>query len=395
MQYLSREYWKRFNIWENIAKSEWENWKWQLANRLTGLEDVLKVFSLKEEEIETFRGTSSIFHFGSTPYYISLIKDLNDRNNPIRKQIFPLYEEIDEDIQSYGKLDPFLEDEMSPVEGLTHRYPDRVLFRATNFCSVYCRHCMRKRIFLEDERARTKKEYDRMFDYIRENKEIREVLLSGGDPLTLPNKKLEYILKNLYEIDHIDIIRIGSRELVVNPYRFFDEELLSLFDRYDKVWLVTHFNHPDEITNITGKAVKNILSTGTPVLNQTVLLKGINDDERTIENLMRDLLRVKIKPYYLFFCDPTKGVVHFRTPLKRGIEILEYLRGRLSGLGIPIYAIDLENGLGKVPLFPEYLLDYNNGIATFRNYEGKIIRMQVEFSNSDDILTEEGKRRVL
>ena len=395
MQYLSGEYWKRFNIWENIAKSEWENWKWQLANRLTGLEDVLKVFSLKEEEIETFRRTSSIFHFGSTPYYVSLIKNLNDRNNPIRKQIFPLYEEIDEDIQSYGKLDPFLEDEMSPVEGLTHRYPDRVLFRATNFCSVYCRHCMRKRMFLEEERARTKKEYDRMFDYIRENKEIREVLLSGGDPLTLPNKKLKYILKNLYEIDHIDIIRIGSRELVVNPYRFFDEELLSLFDRYDKVWLVTHFNHPDEITNITGKAVKNILSTGTPVLNQTVLLKGINDDERTIENLMRDLLKVKIKPYYLFFCDPTKGVVHFRTPLKRGIEILEYLRGRLSGLGIPIYAVDLENGLGKVPLSPEYLLDYSDGVATFRNYEGKIIRMQVEFSNSDDILTEEGKRRVL
>ncbi len=387
MQYLNGEYWKRFKIWKEINRFDWENWKWQIANRLTDISDILKIFELDNSEKEAFIKTSNIFHFGTTPYYLSLIRDLNDRENPIRKQIFPSLEEINEDVQSIGKLDPFFEDVMSPVRGLTHRYPDRVLLRATNFCSVYCRHCMRKRMFLEEERARSKEEYDAMFEYIKQNKSIREVLISGGDPLTLPNKKIEYILKNLYKIEHVDIIRIGSRELVVNPFRFFDEGLLELFYKYDKVWIVTHFNHPDEITDLTKKAVKNILSTGTPVLNQTVLLKGVNDNEKTIENLMRDLLRVKIKPYYLFFCDPTKGVVHFRTPVERGVEILEYLRGKLSGLGIPTYAVDLEGGFGKVPLQPDYFLGYEDGFAVFRNYENKIIKMRVDFSKPKNILT--------
>ena len=376
MQILEPHYWKNFELWKDIVETDWCNWKWQIANRFVSLEDIKKILHLTEKEKEAFNKTANIFHFGTTPYYVSLIKDPKDPNNPIRKQILPSIKEIDNEIQESVSFDPFLEDVMSPVSGLTHRYPDRVLFRATNFCSVYCRHCMRKRMFLEEERARTVEEYEAMFRYIRENKNIREVLISGGDPLTLPNRKLEYILKSLYEIDHIDIIRIGSRELVVNPYRFFDEKLLELFDKYDKVWLITHFNHPDEITDITKKAVKSILSTGTPVLNQTVLLKGINDDEKIIENLMRDLLKVKIKPYYLFYCDPVKGVIHFRTDLKRGVEILEYLRGRLSGLGIPIYAVDLEGGLGKVPLFPEYLLSYEDGVAVFRNYENKVVKMR-------------------
>ncbi len=377
MQFLEKDYWKRFPLWKNVNEDKWTDWKWQLANRLTSIKQLETVLDLSDEEKQAFLKTTDIFHFGTTAYYVSLIKDISDKNNPIRKQIVPSYDEIDEKIQGVVSFDPFLEDSMSPVLGLTHRYPDRVLFRATNFCSVYCRHCMRKRMFLEEERARSKQEYDAMFDYIRSNRSVREVLISGGDPLTLPNKKLEYILKNLYKIDHIDIIRIGSRELVVNPFRFFDEGLLELFDKYDKVWLVTHFNHPDEVTDITKKAVKLILSTGTPVLNQTVLLKGINDDEKTIENLMRDLLKVKIKPYYLFFCDPVKGVVHFRTDLEKGVEILEYLRGRLSGLGIPVYAVDLEGGLGKVPVFPQYLIKKSEKEAVFRNYENKIVKINI------------------
>ena len=183
-------------------------------------------------------------------------------------------------------------------------------------------------------------------------------------------------MKNLYEIEHLDIIRIGSRELVVNPYRFFDEKLLELFDKYDKIWLVSHFNHPDEITNITKKAVKNILSTGTPVLNQTVLMKGINDNKETIENLMRSLLKVKIKPYYLFYCDPVKGTLHFRTDIKKGVEILEHLRGRVSGLATPIYAVDLENGLGKIPLFPNYVVEETDKYIIFKNYEGKKVKQR-------------------
>ena len=377
MVFLEEEYWKKFPLWKDISKEEWFDWKWQVRNRFKTLEDVEKIVPLSEKEKEAFLKTSDIFHFGATPYYFSLIQHFS-KEDPIYIQIFPSLEEIDEETQKEAFLDPFKEDVMSPVSGITHRYPDRVLFRATNFCSVYCRHCMRKRMFLEEERARTKEEYDRMFDYIRNNKNIKEVLVSGGDPLTLPNKKIEYILKNLYEIEHVDIIRIGSRELVVNPFRFFDEGLLNLFDKYDKVWLVTHFNHPNEITDTTKKAVKNVLSTGTPVLNQTVLLKGINDNEKTIENLMRDLLKVKIKPYYLFFCDPTKGVIHFRTDLKRGIEILEYLRGRVSGLGNPIYAADLEGGLGKVPLFPNYILEETEDYYLLRNYENKTLKIKKE-----------------
>jgi lysine 2,3-aminomutase len=375
MRVLEKNYWKKFEIWKDIPEKQWKNWKWQIANRFKSYEDIENFLNLEEEQIRGFKETQDIFHFGTTPYYLSLIKDFKDINNPVLKQILPSTEEIDPLSQVESYLDPFLEDQMSPVKGLTHRYPDRVLFRATNFCSVYCRHCMRKRMFLEDEKARTKEEYDKMFEYIRKNRNIKEVLISGGDPLTLPNSKVEYILKNLYEIDHVDIIRIGSRELVVNPYRFLDEQLLEIFDRYDKVWLITHFNHPDEITNETKNVVKNILSTGTPVLNQTVLLKGINDDEKIIEELMRDLLKSKIKPYYLFYCDPVQGVVHFRTDIFKGVEILEYLRGRLTGLGIPTYAVDLKDGLGKVPLLPDYVEEIKQDYVVFRNYENKKVKM--------------------
>jgi lysine 2,3-aminomutase len=374
LQNLEENFWQKIHLYKDISKEQWQDWKWQIANRITSLNELKQIIPIKNEE--DFLKISEIFHFGTTPYYISLINP-NDENDPILKQILPDIKEIDEKYQEGAFLDPFLEDVKSPVPGLTHRYPDRVLFRATNFCSVYCRHCMRKRMFLEDERARTKEEYDAMFEYIRNNKSIKEVLISGGDPLTLPNKKIEYILKNLYEILHVDVIRIGSRELVVNPYRFYDEKLLQLFEKYDKVWLITHFNHPNEITSETKKAVKNILSTGTPVLNQIVLLKGINDSKETIENLMRDLLKAKIKPYYLFQCDPTKGVYHFKTPLEVGLEIMEYLRGRLSGLGIPTFAVDLLGGLGKVPVLPHYIIEKNEDYIVFRNYENETVKVKI------------------
>lgn len=374
MRVLEGEYWKEIPLYSEISQYQWKDWKWQIKNRLKTLEDIKKILPNVNEDV--FKKVSQIYHFGTTPYYIFLV-DRTNLEDPILKQILPDEKEIDEKYQEGAFLDPFLEDEKSPVPGLTHRYPDRVLFRATNFCSVYCRHCMRKRMFLEDERARTKQEYDVMFEYIKSNKAIKEVLVSGGDPLTLPNQKIEYIIKNLYEIDHVDIIRIGSRELVSNPFRFYDEELLEIFEKYDKVWIVTHFNHPNEITSETKKAVKNILSTGTPVLNQTVLLKGINDDKYTMENLMRSLLKVKIKPYYLFHCDPTKGVYHFKTGIEKGLEIMEHLRGRVSGLGNPTFAVDLVNGLGKVPLLPEYLISKKNGFYEFKNYQGKTVKIKI------------------
>ncbi|ACO04656.1 MAG TPA: KamA family radical SAM protein [Persephonella sp.] len=377
MNFLPERYWQRFDLWKDIDENLWNNWKWQLKNRIKSIQELEKVFSIDKKKKEIFQKVSPVFHFGTTPYYISLVKK-PDYTDPVFRQIFPSFEEIDPDIQNNGSNDPFNE-ERSPVEGITHRYPDRVLFRVTTFCSVYCRHCMRKRNFIYGERAKSKKDIDIMIEYIRKNRSIREVLISGGDPLTLPNKKLDYILGRLQGIKHVDIIRIGSREPVVNPFRFYDENLLELFERYDKLWIVTHFNHPNEITQETKKAVKNILSTGTPVLNQTVLLKGINDDKYIIEELMRSLLRVKIKPYYLFFCDPTKGVLHFRTDIKKGIEIMEYLRGRLSGLGIPTYAVDLPEGKGKVPLLPEYIVEINDKSTVFRNYEGEIVKTDIKW----------------
>jgi len=371
LRHLGREFWTGIEKWKNVSRWEWEDWRWQIKNRLKTLSEIEQVVG---KDLSSLKNVERVFRVGTTPYYVSLVGEFDNPQDPILKQILPSFREIDPFIQSEGDFDPFNEEVMSPVPGLTHRYPDRVLMRTTNFCSVYCRHCMRKRIFLEEERARTYQEYQRMFDYVRGNKNIKEVIISGGDPLTLPNRKIRFIMENLQSIAHIDIIRIGSREMVVNPYRFFDKELLKIFEKNDKVWLITHFNHPKEITNIVKKAVKMVISTGTPVLNQTVLLKGINDSVEVMENLFRSLLKVKIKPYYLFFCDPTKGVMHFRTDIKKGIEILERLRGRLSGMGIPVYAVDLPGGLGKIPLEPDYVVEETDSYIIFKNFEGKTVK---------------------
>lgn len=368
MKNLEAQHWKKINIWQDVSEKDWTDWKWQTANKIKTLNQIKQVVKWIDGDI--FNRVCDVFHFATTPYYLSLA-DLKNPQDPILKQILPDSKEIDEDFQEGAYLDPFLEDIKSPVPGLTHRYPDRVLIRTTNVCSVYCRHCMRKRMFLEEERARTKQEFECMFEYIKKNREIHEVLLSGGDPLTLPNKKIDYILNSLQQIDHIHVIRLATREVVVNPFRFFDEGLLDILSRYDKVWVVTHFNHPDEITKYTKIAVNNILRAGVPVLNQTVLLKGINDDKHTIENLMRDLLKIKIKPYYLFHCDPTKGVYHFKTGIDKGLEIMEHLRGRLSGIGIPVFAVDLLGGLGKIPLLPDYIVEKDKDKIKFRNYENR------------------------
>ncbi len=371
MRTLERDYWKKIPQWKNVSRWEWEDWRWQIRNRLKNIDEIGNVLG---KDLSKLKKVEQVFRTGTTPYYISLVRDFSDLENPILKQILPSCEEIDPFIQSEGNFDPFKEEILSPVNGLTHRYPDRVLLRTTNFCSVYCRHCMRKRIFLEEERARKYEDYIDMFKYIKENKQIKEVIISGGDPLTLPNRKIEFILENLQRIDHVESIRIGTRELVVNPYRFFDEGLLEILERNDKVWIVSHFNHPDEVTDVVKRAVRNILSAGIPVLNQTVLLRGINDDPDTMERLSRSLIQVKIKPYYLFYCDPTKGVLHFRTPIDKGIEIIEYLRGRVSGIAIPTYAVDLPGGLGKVPLEPDYIVEKTDQYIIFKNYEGKTVR---------------------
>jgi len=344
-------------------KSKWNDWRWQLQNRITTLEELSKYIELTEEEIEFFDAVAEEYPFAVTPYYLSLIKDPKDKKDPIRLQIVPSPLEIDEKAQENSH--PNALNEETFIKGLTHRYEDRVLISVTSYCGVYCRHCMRKRIFKEGTHATPKELLDVYFDYIKSHKNVKDVLISGGDPLTLDNERLKYILDNLSSIEHLEVIRIGSRVPVTLPQRLYDEELLDILSKYDKLWINTHFNHPNEITEDAKVAIRNLLKAGVPVNNQAVLLKDVNDDKETMLELMRKLLTIKVKPQYLFHCDPITGTIHFRTSIEKGLEIMDYMRGRLSGFGIPTYAIDLPSGKGKVPLVPSYFKKLENGLYEF------------------------------
>ncbi len=357
------------------TKEDWLSYSWQIRNRIKTKEELKKFLKLLPEEEEGIDRTKGLYPLAITPYYLSLI-DEDDPDDPVRLQAVPRVVEVDESVQRYGEPDALKEE--GEIPGLTHRYPDRVLMVVTTFCAVYCRHCMRKRIFSQGERARTKEEIDRMIDYIRKHEEIRDVLISGGEPLSLSNEKIEYILKRLREIKHVEIIRFGTRLPVLAPQRFFDNELLDILEKYSPIWINTHFNHPKEITELSAEAVDRILRRGIPVNNQTVLLKGVNDKPEIMLELMRKLLRIKVKPQYLFHCDPIKGAVHFRTSLEKGLQIMDYLRGRISGMGIPTYAVDLPGGKGKVPLLPNYIVEKNGNTYKFRSFTGEIVEYTIE-----------------
>ncbi|RLJ70473.1 lysine 2,3-aminomutase [Hydrogenivirga caldilitoris] len=362
-------------LFSHVPENLWRDYNWQIKNRIKTLDELQRYLKLIPEEVEGIKKTEGVYPMAITPYYLSLI-DPEDINDPIRLQAIPRISEVDEEIQSRGEPDPLKED--GSIPGLTHRYPDRVLVSVTSFCAVYCRHCMRKRIFAQGERARTKDEIDRMLSYIREHEEIRDVLISGGEPLSLSNEKIEYILRGLRSIDHIEIIRFGTRLPVLAPQRFFDEELLDILDRYSPIWVNTHFNHPREVTELSEEAVDKLLRRGIPVNNQTVLLKGVNDDPETMLELFRKLLKIKVKPQYLFHCDPIKGAVHFRTTLDKGIEIMRYLRGRISGMGIPTYALDLPGGKGKVPILPNYIIDRKGDKFLFESFTGESVEYTID-----------------
>lgn len=342
----------------------WHSYQWQVQNRIRTKEELKKYIRLTPEEEEGIDRTAGLYPMAITPHYLSLINP-DDPTDPIRLQAVPRVVEVEEEVQRMGEPDPFREE--GDIPGLTHRYPDRVLFTLTTFCAVYCRHCMRKRIFQEGERSRTKEEIDRFVEYLKAHEEVREVLLSGGEPLSVSNQKLEYVLSRIREVPHVEIIRIGTRLPVLAPQRFFDQELLNLLERYSPIWINTHFNHPAEITEESAEAVDRLLRHGVPVNNQTVLLKGVNDKPEVMLELMRGLLKIKVRPVYLFHCDPVRGAVHFRTSLDRGLEIMEYLRGRVSGMGIPTYAVDLPGGKGKVPVSPSYILHREGNTCTFKS----------------------------
>lgn len=364
-------YSRRYPVWKSIRRRTWNDWRWQMQNAIRTVEDLRRVTELSEVEARTIADTSRVYPMVITPHYLSLIEPGNP-NDPIWLQAVPDAKELwaVQDLHD----DPLAEAQRSPVPGLIHRYPDRVLLVATEVCPVYCRHCFRKRLFRPDNRSDPGSFLSEALEYIRRTPSVREVILSGGDPLMLSDRRLEYLLCSLRAIPHIEVIRIHTRIPVTLPQRLFSRALLRILRKYGPIWMVTHFNHPKELTAEASRAIDLTLKAGVPVNSQTVLLKSINDDPETIEQLVRGLLRMKCRPYYLHHCDPVRGAGHFRTSIATGIKIMKALRGRVSGLAIPTYVVDAPGGLGKVPILPRYILAENGNELLLRTPLGGVVR---------------------
>jgi len=347
---------------------QWNDWQWQLKNRISCLTEIKSLIDLLPEEEAIFKKSDFSFRVAVTPYYLSLIDESNPFD-PIRLQAIPRIDETH--VHSYDMDDPLSEDTDSPVKGLTHRYPDRVLFLVTDQCSMYCRHCTRRRKAGETDAAMPDEMINKAIEYIRKTPEVRDVILSGGDPLTLSDEKLDSIISRIYEIEHVDIIRIGSRTPVVLPQRITDG-LISVLKKYPPIWLNTHFNHPNEMTAEAVKALAKLADNGIVLNNQSVLLRNVNDHIDVMKNLVHKLVKNRVRPYYIYQCDLSNGIEHFRTPVSKGIEIMESLRGHTSGLCQPIYVVDAPGGGGKIPVMPNYLISSAPNKVVLRNYEGFI-----------------------
>jgi lysine 2,3-aminomutase len=358
----------RYGLFRDIPDSFWNDWKWQFRNRITRVEQIAQLIPLSTEEQAQLKLVTMRYPLSVTPYYLSLI-NLDDPDDPIRKQAIPSPMEMT--MGSMGSEDPLDEKKDTMVPGLVHRYPDRVLLVLTDICPTLCRHCTRKREWHNGGWVRSAAEVEAMLDYIRQHKTVRDIIISGGDPLTLSTRHLETIISRLREIKHVEIIRIGTRFPVVLPQRI-DSELCSMLAKYSPIWLNTHFNHVREITPEAAKACDRLLRSGVPINNQSVLLRGINDSVEAQTKLCHGLLKIKVRPYYLFQCDEVQGTEHLRAPVETGIKIIEGMRGHTSGLAIPTFVIDLPQGGGKVPLQPNYVLAQTEDELVLRNYEERV-----------------------
>lgn len=361
-------------IYDEIEGGEhhnWQDWKWQVRHSIRDLETFEKLLNIKlpEEIRKQYDKITSKFPMSITPYYLSLINTDNLQNDPIFKQSFPVIDELS--VLKTDMSDPLSEDRDSPVPGITHRYPDRVLFLVSNTCAMYCRHCTRKRRVGDVDSIPGKKQIMKGLEYIRNTPRIRDVLLSGGDPLLLSDDYLDWIMTELRNIKHVEIIRIGTRTPVVLPFRITDN-LIKVLKKHQPVWINTHFNHPREITSTSRRALKMLADAGFPLGNQSVLLAGVNDCPRIMKSLVHKLVYNRVRPYYLYQCDLSEGLSHFRTPVGKGIEILEGLIGHTSGLCVPTYVIDAPGGGGKIPVMPNYLISWSTNKVILRNYEGVI-----------------------
>ncbi len=358
----------RKKLFPEVTDEQWNDWHWQVRNRIETLDQLKKYMKLTPEEEEGVKQSLETLRMAITPYYLSLINQDNP-NGPIRKQAIPTGAETH--IAAADLVDPLHEDEDSPVPGLTHRYPDRVLLLITDMCSMYCRHCTRRRIAGHTDAEMPKDHIEQAIDYIARTPQVRDVLLSGGDALMVGDARLEYIIKRLREIPHVEIIRIGTRTPVVCPQRITDG-LVDMLKKYHPIWLNTHFNHPDEITPESAAACAKLADAGIPLGNQSVLLRGVNDCVSTMKTLCQQLLKIRVRPYYIYQCDLSMGLEHFRTPVSKGIEIIEGLRGHTSGLAVPTFVVDAPGGGGKTPVMPQYVISQSPGKVVLRNFEGVI-----------------------
>ncbi len=361
------------NIEQRTTKKHWRDWKWQVKHSIHDIEALQNVLDVKfsKKRIASIKKTIKKFPLSVTPYYLSLINTDDLENDPIYKQAIPSVHELT--IQNYDMSDPLHEDKDKPVEGITHRYPDRVLLLASNVCSMYCRHCTRKRKVGDVDFIPSKNAIKIGLDYIKNTPQVRDVLLSGGDPFMLSESYLDWIITELKKIKHVEIIRIGTRTPVVLPFRI-NTPLLKMLKKHRDfpVWINTHFNHPREITASATEALAKLADAGFPLGNQSVLLAGVNDCPRIMKTLVHKLVKNRVRPYYLYQCDLSEGLTHFRTPVGKGIEIIESLMGHTSGFAVPTYVIDAPGGGGKIPVMPTYLISQSTNKVILRNYEGVI-----------------------
>jgi lysine 2,3-aminomutase len=356
--------------WADVTEHEWNDWRWQIANRITKTEELEQVIKLSADEKAVLENSLNMLRMAITPYYASLM-DPDDERCPIRMRAVPT---MFETIESLGDLkDPLHEDVDSPAPGLTHRYPDRALLLVTDQCSMYCRHCTRRRYAGETDQARRQGDIDAGIDYIRQTPGIRDVLLSGGDPFTLSTDRLETTIAKLSEIPHVEIIRYGTATPIVLPQRI-DDELVNMLKKYKPVWVNVHFNHPKEITPLAREALAKLADSGAVLGNQSVLMRGLNDCAYIIKELCQRLVENRVRPYYLYQCDLSQGIGHYRTSVSKGIEIIEHLRGHTSGFAVPQFMVDLPGGGGKTPVNPHYMISQNNHEVIFRNFEGVIVK---------------------
>ena len=371
---MSVEAYRRIPVWKDVPLEQWETYRWQMANRIQTVEQLRHVIHLTPSEENAVTRRSGRFIMGIPPYWAALM-DSDDPTCPIRRQAVPVEEEYK--LSPNDMIDPLGEDSHMPVPGLVHRYPDRVLLLVVEVCSMYCRFCTRSRVVGTSAGFSRPANIDHAIDYIKAHRKIRDVLISGGDPLTLSDDRLDEILTKLKAIPHVEFVRIVTRNPVTLPYRVTDS-LCDVLKKHKPVWMSLHFNHPKEVTPPVRRACGMLADSGVPLGSQTVLMKGINDRPAIMKKLFHELLKIRVRPYYIYQCDPVKGTSHFRTSVATGIQIIEKLRGHTTGYAVPTFVVDGPGGGGKIPLMPNYVVSVKDGVWTLRNFAGKLFTYKEE-----------------